>query len=83
MPSWPADVDAIARRFHETYEQLAPSLGYATRFDSAVPWDDVPERNRLLMAQTVTVLLVEGVIRRPEDPEADDQSMGTEGRRFG
>ncbi len=42
----PAD---LARRFHETYERLAPSFGYDTRPDSAVPWDEVPERNRNLM----------------------------------
>jgi hypothetical protein len=43
----------VARRFHETYERLAPELGYKTREASAVPWEDVPERNRLLMIRTV------------------------------
>lgn len=39
----------LARRFHETYERLAPQFGYETRKDSAVPWSEVPERNRALM----------------------------------
>lgn len=41
--------EALARRFHETYERLAPSFGYRTREASAKPWDEVPEDNRNLM----------------------------------
>lgn len=41
--------ERLARRFHETYEQLAPQFGYATRRESAVPWEQVPEANRKLM----------------------------------
>lgn len=59
----PDDIERIARRFHETYEQLAPSLGYRTRTDSAVPWDDVPTKNKTLMRQVVAILLVEGAIK--------------------
>ena len=43
------DAEQLARRFHETYERLAPSFGYETRKDSAVPWESVPEKNRKLM----------------------------------
>ena len=39
----------LARRFHESYERLAPSFGYETRKESAVPWEQVPEQNRELM----------------------------------
>lgn len=39
----------IAKFFHETYEKLAPSFGYETRPESAVPWEDVPQQNRALM----------------------------------
>lgn len=39
----------LARRFHESYERLAPNYGYKTREASAVPWDEVPTDNRLLM----------------------------------
>lgn len=59
-------ITAVAKRFHETYEALAPSLGYKTRDESAVPWEQVPETNRLLMRQVVTVLVVEGTIHLPE-----------------
>ena len=47
----------IARRFHETYEKLAPLYGYTTRTESAVPWPDVPEANRSLMVAVVQALL--------------------------
>jgi len=39
----------LARRFHETYERLAPSFGYKTREASAKPWEEVPLDNRNLM----------------------------------
>jgi hypothetical protein len=29
----------LAKKFHETYELLAPDYNYKTRKDSAVPWD--------------------------------------------
>ena len=51
------DEEAIARRFHEAYERLAPSFGYETRRESAVPWEEVPENNRRLMVATVRAAL--------------------------
>lgn len=39
----------LAKRFHESYERLAPSFGYSTRKESAKPWSEVPEQNRNLM----------------------------------
>jgi hypothetical protein len=41
--------EQLARLFHETYERLAPQYDYETRRDTAVAWEDVPERNRRLM----------------------------------
>ena len=55
----------IARAFHETYERLAPQLSYATRPESAVPWDEVPATNRTLMVATVAELLLHGTISSP------------------
>lgn len=49
--------DDLARRFHETYERLAPSFGYETRRASAVPWEEVPEQNRALMTAVAAELL--------------------------
>jgi hypothetical protein len=54
--------ELIARRFHESYERLAPSHGYETREASAKPWEDVPEQNRKLMVAVVRELLDAGVI---------------------
>jgi hypothetical protein len=43
------DAETLARYFHETYERLAPVYGYTTRQATAVPWEQVPERNKRLM----------------------------------
>lgn len=57
----PTTAAAVAQLFHEAYERLAPSFGYQTRRESAVPWDDVPEQNKALMtavaAEVIPVLL--------------------------
>ena len=47
----------VARWFHEAYEQMAPRHGYETRRESAVPWEDVPVKNKMLMMDTVAVVL--------------------------
>lgn len=49
--------EQIARAFHEAYEQIAPHLGYETRPESRVPWEQVPARNRAVMVATVSFLL--------------------------
>jgi len=51
------DAEVLAKRFHETYERLAPSYGYETRKDSAVPWEKVPEKNKALMRAVCSELL--------------------------
>lgn len=50
--------EEIARRFHESYERLAPSFGYETRKESAVPWEDVPAQNKGLMIAVVRDVLL-------------------------
>ena len=52
---------ALAERFHETYERLAPDFGYRTREASAKPWADVPDQNKRLMIAVCDVLLREGI----------------------
>lgn len=52
----------IAEQFHAAYENLAPTYGYKTRDESAVPWQEVPAANRQLMEATVEALLDAGVI---------------------
>lgn len=54
--------ERIAAAFHATYERLAPAMGYATRPESAVAWEQVPENNRALMVAVVTELVATGVI---------------------
>jgi septal ring factor EnvC (AmiA/AmiB activator) len=51
------DDESIARRFHDTYESAAARFGYATRPESAVPWEEVPENNRLLMQAVVQTVV--------------------------
>jgi oligoendopeptidase F len=52
--------EQLAKKFHETYERLAPSFGYKTREASAKPWADVPEQNKKLMIAVCAALLAEG-----------------------
>lgn len=54
--------ERIAKAFHEAYERLAPEAGYKTREESAVPWEEVPSENRILMIATVDYLLARGII---------------------
>ncbi len=56
----------LARRFHETYEVLAPNYGYKTREESRKPWADIPPNNRALMIATADVLLDEMEVERDD-----------------
>jgi hypothetical protein len=58
-----AEAAVVAAAFHEAYERLAPSYSYETREASAVPWEEVPPRNRALMIATARDLLERGVVR--------------------
>lgn len=49
--------EGMAQKFHETYERLAPTYGYKTRVESAVPWDQVPVANRNLMVAVCAEIL--------------------------
>lgn len=68
--------ETLARRFHEAYERLAPSFGYETRKESAVAWEDVPERNKALMVAVAAEML------RPE-PDGDGASLWTARDHYG
>src|SRR5262245_5664955 len=59
----PALIELLARRFHDTYERLAPEYGWQTQEATrAKPWGEVPEHNRRLMVATVEVLVDTGWI---------------------
>ena len=49
--------EALAQRFHETYERLAPQYGYETRKESSVEWKDVPTNNKNLMIAVCSEIL--------------------------
>jgi hypothetical protein len=51
--------EAIAKSFHDAYEELAPRFGYETRVDSRTVWDNVPPNNRALMTATVAMVVQE------------------------
>lgn len=57
-----ADIEKIAKQFHESYERLAPSFGYKTREESAVPWENVPPNNKALMRAVVEDLMGRGYL---------------------
>lgn len=67
----------VARRFHEAYERLAPTFGYETRPESAVPWEDVPEANRALMTAVVSEVEAD-LVARLREAEARVQELERE-----
>jgi hypothetical protein len=68
-PADTVNVDTLARQFHEAYERLAPSFGYETRPESAVPWEQVPEWNRALMCAVVEELGLSDLAARARENE--------------
>ncbi len=62
-PPGALSAEEIAEHFHAVYERLAPEHGYETRKASAVPWEDVPEDNRLLMVDVVAELMRRDIVR--------------------
>lgn len=57
-----SEAEAVARAFHEIYEEFAPGFRWRTQSESAVPWEDVPTANRGLMIATVLSLEARGYI---------------------
>ena len=49
--------EELAEKFHATYEGAAEAMGYTTRRDSAVPWAQVPKKNKALMVATCAEVL--------------------------
>jgi hypothetical protein len=56
--------EQLAKLFHDSYEELAPSHGYETREASRKPWEGVPENNRSLM-----VAVAQKILDSQEDSE--------------
>lgn len=51
------DVEDACRIMHDAYEDAAKGAGWETQAASRVPWDDVPEANKVTMRAAVTALL--------------------------
>lgn len=69
----------LAERFHEAYERLAPEHGYETRKTSAVPWAEVPERNRALMTAVCAEILTVIGAGTPVSPQPEGNDSGVSG----
>ena len=67
--------EELASLFHSTYEDLAPTYGYETRKESAVPWSEVPEQNRLLMCEVVSRVRSEFTHARVAELEREKADM--------
>lgn len=55
------NAEQLAQLFHETHERLAPDFGYATRKETAIPWQNIPadsSNKRLMIAVAGEVLQV-------------------------
>lgn len=64
----------LAQKFHELYESLAPDFGYETRKESAVKWEDVPNKNKSLMTEvckSILNLLLPEIQKREEEIEQE------------
>jgi hypothetical protein len=68
----------LARQFHEAYERLAPSFGYETRPDSAVPWEKVPEKNRRLMTAVCGEVMATALAARSDARDRELYEQGEE-----
>src|SRR5262249_52439622 len=73
------DPETLARRFHETYERLAPRFGDKTRRKTAVPWDQVPLSNKQLMIAVWDELLHD--VLAPQDAENAPTNNDTQERQ--
>jgi hypothetical protein len=54
--------EIIAKRFHEVYEDLAPTMGWETQERSRKSWEQLPIENKWLMVKVVEQLMEEKVI---------------------
>lgn len=56
--------EQLACQFHLAYERLAVAHDYETRKESAVPWKDVPEKNRNLMIEVCKNVMLPHIVQR-------------------
>ena len=59
-------VEEIATFLHNSYERIAIEVGWKTQESCQVCFDDLPEKNKLVMLKTATALLETYDIKRRE-----------------
>lgn len=67
------DAELIAKRFHEVYEDLAPSMGWETQERSRKTWEELPAENKWLMVKVVDQLMEEKIIYKGRKLRAKNQ----------
>lgn len=50
-------VESLCHVMHDAYEAAATQAGWETQARSRVPWEDVPEANKVTMRASVAALL--------------------------
>jgi len=65
---WREHATALAQKFHEAYERLAPQFGYETRPDTREI--DLSSANGRLMVAVCTELIAADIIAYREEPRA-------------
>ena len=74
--------EQLAKKFHTLYEKYAPEFGYKTREESAVPWEQVPLKNRQLMTKVCSEIEKEFLTPKEKDFPQDKNGNYIELRDF-
>jgi len=56
-PQMALDIFAMAREFHDTYEEEAKRFNWNTQSSCKVPFDDLPTENKTVMLRTCARLI--------------------------
>jgi hypothetical protein len=67
------DSELIAKRFHEVYEDLAPTMGWETQERSRKTWEELPIENKWLMVKVVEQLMEEKIIYKGRNLRAKSE----------
>lgn len=67
------DSELIAKRFHEVYEDLTPTMGLETQERSRKTWEELPIENKWLMVKVVEQLMEEKIIYKGRNLRAKSE----------
>ena len=73
------DAELIAKRFHEVYEELLPSMSSVWENQGRVSkkWEELPTENKWLMVKVVDQLMEEKVIYKGRNLRAKSEISET------